>query len=69
MFYDNRNNGANELAGLIAVIFIGLTILFLPIMCLGTIMRDGWENTPGWMQIVAVLTIAGGGVLLIASLA
>jgi hypothetical protein len=65
--FDNNNNGGNGSAWVI-LFFLTLGIIFVPLLCLSTLMRDGWDDTPDWMKCVGVLTCIGLAVWVVAAL-
>jgi hypothetical protein len=64
---DNRNR--NDFAGWIILFWISIGFLFVPILCVVTVMRDGWDNTPDWMKIVSVFVSIGFVVVSVLALA
>jgi Na+/proline symporter len=65
--FDNNGNGWNGSVWVI-LFFLTLGIIFVPLLCANTLLRDGWEDTPEWMRYVGAATLICFAFLVVAGL-
>ncbi len=60
------DNHEDYAAGVACVIWLAFGLFLLPLLCIDTLVRNGIEDTPLWMTLVAFVTLVGGGVFVAA---